>query len=148
MAEFIFEHMVVLWVMLAVIVFVCLFSIPLPMAGMLQRPYRLLLKVRLRLGADGNAGFAGVYCLFYRHRWVFHHYSNRFTGDLASALCPRAFIYPFTMRSSEKPLVVWIGQRIRLQPDKCLFERLLYHHESAALSLKLAHGSRALLSGC
>jgi protein-S-isoprenylcysteine O-methyltransferase Ste14 len=108
MAEFIFEHMVVLWVMLAVIVFVCLFFY--------TAPYGRHSTKSLTLSVKGPAGWvlmempaslvfaacfitvSGIYTvtqIVLLIVWQIHY-------------AHRAFIYPFTLRSSEKPLAIWI----------------------------------------
>ena len=108
MAEFIFEHMVVLWVMLAVIVFVCLFfytapygrhaaktlspSVKGPAGWVLMEMPASLVFIACFIAIGGPFTITQIVLLVI---WQAHY-------------AHRAFIYPFTMRSSEKPLVVWI----------------------------------------
>jgi steroid 5-alpha reductase family enzyme len=108
MAEYIFEHITLLWVMLAVIVFVCLFfytapygrhtlkssspAVKGPLGWVLMEMPASLVFAACFLVAPGGFTVTQIVLLIV---WQVHY-------------AHRAFIYPFTLRSSEKPLVLWI----------------------------------------
>ena len=108
MAEYLFEHLVVLWVMLAVIVFVCLFfytapygrhtlktsfpSVKGPLGWVLMEMPASLVFAACFLFAAGSFTVTQIVLLII---WQIHY-------------AHRAFIYPFTLRSSERPLSLWI----------------------------------------
>jgi protein-S-isoprenylcysteine O-methyltransferase Ste14 len=108
MAEYLFEHIVLLWVMMAGVVFICLFFYTAPYgrhAGknirpsikgpfgwvLMEMPAPLVFAVCLFGGAHTVTIAQGVLLIMWESHYVH-----------------RAFVYPFTMRSSEKPLSLYI----------------------------------------
>jgi protein-S-isoprenylcysteine O-methyltransferase Ste14 len=108
MAEYIFGHVIVLWVMLAVIVFALLFFYTAPYGRytgkasgpyvkgpfgwvIMEMPAPVVFAACFFIGAPSVTVTQIMLLVIWESHYVH-----------------RAFIYPFTMRSSERPLSLWI----------------------------------------